>query len=140
MNPQMNRASQLRDIERGKEALAAISVYFRREIVQTLAKRMFTENELREVWLILDAYKNATGELADRVYLDALKLSDGSLKKLKELIEAAKRDPREVILPAETPAASTLGFVGYAMLSDDEKDRVTSEDLQQYLSWIENSK
>jgi hypothetical protein len=132
-----NRASQARDIERGKRELATLRPYFRCEIVESIVRRLFP-NQVGDTWQILNDYQGDSGEVSSRIHLDALKLSEGNQDKLKENINAAKRDFREVILPAENPRASGLGFVAYVRLSDEEKDRVTNEDLKEYLNWIEN--
>jgi len=133
----INRAAEARDIERGKRVMAKLWPHFRREVVESIVKRLFPEHEAGEIRQILNDYQGDSEEGSSRIHLDALKLSDGSREKLREKIKAAKQDSREVILPAENPKSTDLGWVAYLRLSDEEKDRVTNEDLNQYLNWIE---
>lgn len=133
----INRESQARDIERGERRLATLKPYFRRELVESIFKKLFPD-EGGEVWQILNDYKDDSEEGSSRIHLAALKLSDGSREGLRENIINAKRDFRDVIVPAESPRVSDLGLVAYVGLSDEEKDRVTDEDLKEYLNWIEN--
>ncbi len=136
MNKALDRAAEAKGIERGNRALAALKPYFRRHVVESIVKRIFPETELAQVWQILNAYEREP-ELSARIHLGALKLSGGSQDKLKDWIRAANQDAREVILPAEDPKKSDLGFVDYVRLSDEEKDALTNDDLKQYLDWIE---
>ena len=69
--------------------------------------------------------------------LAILKLSDGNRDKLRTLLAAAKSDYRDVIGPAEYPGQSREGFVRLVTLSEAEKERISDEDYQQYLEWLE---
>lgn len=137
MSQANNRASQARDVERGKRDVATRTPYFQREIVESIVKRLFPD-QVGEIWQILNDFEGDSEEGSCRIRLDALKLSGGHRDKLKENINAAKSDFREVLVLAENPRASGLGIVAYVRLSDEEKDRLTDEDLKEYVTWVEN--
>lgn len=66
-------------------------------------------------------------EASCRLMLDALKLSQGNLLKLRLWMEAARHDPRDLIAAAEYPRE--LG----------EKDKGARQtDLDDYIGWLRN--
>jgi hypothetical protein len=67
-------------------------------------------------------------EAACRLMLDALRVSEGDMVKLRMWIEVARVDPRDLIAAAEYPLELTTG---------DESAR--SADLSDYLDWIARS-
>ena len=136
MTGAINRVSEARGIARGERELATLRPFFRRKIVERIVKRMFPQHQQGEIWKILNRYPSESEEIASRIHLDALKLSGGSADRLIELIDTAKQDRRDVIIPAENSRLHALGVVAYAGLSDDEKDRISNEDLNEYLDWI----
>jgi hypothetical protein len=75
----------------------------------------------------------------ERVHLAALKLSVGSLERLANLIEEAKRGYPEVVLRAEHPAECAAEARSNAGQADDtDSDRATrrAQDMQQYWEWL----
>ena len=63
----------------------------------------------------------------------ALKLSEGSPDRLRELIAHAKRDYRDVLAWAEYPE-EMRGFTW--RLPPDEQARIRTADRAQYLAWL----
>lgn len=71
-----------------------------------------------------------------RVQLAIIKLSGGQLEKLKNLIEVAKIDWRDVLAWAEYPtefAAATWN------LKEDEVAEIRGRDREQYQRWIQGN-
>ena len=76
---------------------------------------------------------------ADRVALAILKLSDGDESKIANLVVAAKRDYRDVLLWAEYPTEAKTLWSLHPELTEDEKQRlddIRRQDRQQYLAWL----
>ena len=72
------------------------------EDVERIVRRDFPADQNSTVATLLDEYKKAHSDSA-RVQLAALKLADGSLKKLSISLESARRDYRDVLVGAECP-------------------------------------
>ena len=138
MPARIDRAAEATGIQRGTRPLSIMRSFFNREVVERIIKRDFPQRSVSEVMDILDRYEAADEELSWRTRLDALKLSEGSLEKLKQQIGEARRDFREVVMPAETPRIFA-DVVAYARLPEDEKDRTSQEDLNEFLSWVQRS-
>lgn len=102
--------------------------------VKRIILRDFPQYDPRVVIDILKEYKTETSGI--RVQLAALKLSDGNLEKLKEWIAQANMDFRDVIMAAEYPKFSRIGFVGIEKLKRGEKSKLEEEDWQQYHKWL----
>jgi hypothetical protein len=71
-----------------------------------------------------------------RVHLAILKLSDGDIRRVREHIEAAKSDFRDVIFPAECPESCAISFVDVARLRPAEREALKLRDWQQYERWF----
>ena len=138
MPVRIDRAAEARGIQRGTRQLSMMRPFFNRQVVERITKRDFPQYSESEVLDILNQFKVDDDELSWRTRLDALKLSEGSLEKLKEQIGEARRDFREVVMPAETPRIFA-DVVAYARLPEDEKDRTSEEDLNEFLSWVQKS-
>ena len=77
-----------------------------RDLVLSEAKKLFLQENPDGILAILDEYGVASHERGrDRVQLAILKLSDGNLDDLRYWVQVAKRDYRDVLGPAENPAA-----------------------------------
>jgi hypothetical protein len=139
MSMKIDRAAEARDIERGNRQISLSRPFFTHEVVERIIKRDFHYHSESEVLGTLNEYKSDDDEGTSRVQLAALKLSEGSLHKLKQFIEEAKRDFRDVVGPAETPRLLAVDPVVYLGLPEDEKDRITDEDLDEYLSWVQKT-
>lgn len=122
--------------EMGARELASKKPFFRREIVVAKVHSLFPGHLPEKILQLLDEYKPRFAETAPRVQLAILKLSNGDLNLLRHHLDAAKRDYRDVILPAENPEFLRVGIADWIALSEDEKERITDSDVHQYLEWI----
>jgi len=112
--------------------------FFRREVIQDKVKSLFPAHGTAEILCLLDEYGTESWQCErERVQLAVLKLSEGNLELLRDHLNAAKSDFRDAIVPAEYPGQSQDGFVGWAKLSEAEKERISNEDNQQYLAWLQ---
>jgi len=92
----------------------------------------------QEIMEVLDQYgAESTERGRARVQLAILKLSEGEIERLADLVAMAKRDYRDVLAYAEYPEAMKLGFVGMQALSPEESEAVRRRDREQYRSWLE---
>jgi hypothetical protein len=89
----------------------------------------------------LDRYGLAPHEReADRVLLAIIKLSAGDERKIADLLIAAKRDYRDILLWAEYPTEANTLWSLHPNLTDDEQTRlddIRRQDRRQYLAWLE---
>ena len=60
---------------------------------------------------------------------------DGSEAELREQIDAAKRDWRDVLNAAEYPEASRR-LLEYSKLDETTRERVDKRNREQYLAWL----
>ena len=137
MERRIDRESEARSAERADRVLAVLTPLFTRDTVRRIIRREFPQNTETEVCDILKGFNSESEELSCQVHLDSIKLSEGSLAKLQQLVELANLDFRDVILPAENPRLLNMDFVAYADSSEDEEDRITNEDLNDYVTWIQ---
>jgi hypothetical protein len=75
----------------------------------------------------------------DRVRLAILKLSEARLDRVVELVDAAKRDFRDVLMWAEYPAEGQALWALRSRLSDEEHrrlDELRRQDRQDYQDWL----
>ena len=103
-------------------------------LVETLVARLFTPEVRAEVSSVLAQYGTQTHEREEiRVRVAALKLSNGSSTRLRELIAHAKRDYRDVLAWAEYP--EELRSPTWR-LPAAEQARIRTADRAQYLAWL----
>ena len=72
--------------------------------------------------------------------LAILKLCEGRRDRVRELVAAAKRDSRDVLMWAEYPAEGQALWSVHAHLSDEERRRLEAlreQDRRQYQEWLE---
>jgi hypothetical protein len=103
-------------------------------------------NKIRQYWpdedpqailAILNQYGTEEMERGrTRVHLAILKLSEGELSKLPNLVVMAKRDYRDVIAYAEYPEQMRLGFVKMRELSPEQRKALKKRDTKQYAEWL----
>ena len=77
---------------------------------------------------------------APRVRLAVLKLCEGRLEKLPELIAAAKTDYRDVLMWAESPGEGQALWALRPDLSEEERqrlERLRASDRQSYREWLD---
>lgn len=83
------------------------------ESVQRAVERDFAGREREEAAALLSSYGGEPHHReTDRVLLDILRLAAGDIAQVRELVERAKRDFRDIILWAEHPAESRLDTPG----------------------------
>jgi hypothetical protein len=105
--------------------------------VLRILERDFHSEDRGEALRLLDDYDVAIDARGvARVHLAILKLSHGSIRGLREQIDVARSDPRDVISPAEYPEFDALGFVGISRLSPEEREALKLRDWQQYERWL----
>ena len=137
MSIRIDRVSEARGLERGNRVLAMLKPFFCRETVRRIIQRELPQHAESQVLEVLSAYKSESEELTCRIYLGAVRLSDGRLDKLREVIREAKQDFRDVLGGAENRSFYEMDVVAYENHSEDEKDRIADEDLNDYLRWLQ---
>jgi hypothetical protein len=76
---------------------------------------------------------------ATRVRLAILKLSEGQAERVAELVAAAKRDYRDVLMWAEHPGEGRALWALRPGLTPEERgrlSRIREEDREQYREWL----
>lgn len=73
----------------------------------------------------------------ERVRLAILKLCAEDVHRLDDLVEAAKRDYRDVIAWAEYPEEIKAGYLAVSKLSPEEQAALRKRDREQYVKWLE---
>jgi len=107
------------------------------EDVARVVRRDFPAERIAEVFTILDEYGTERWHSeAPRVRLAALKLAAGSIEQLRNEIETAKRDYRDVLAWAEYPEYSKDMPHIHEQRSEDERQRIMDADLSQYQDWF----
>ena len=101
--------------------------------VERIIQRDYPEEEQDNVISILSEYKSRTPH---RVQMSALKNSDGNVQNLKQQIELANTDFRDVIMPAEYPMFwEKVGFDS-DKFSKQQLKEIIELDWNQYQSWL----
>ena len=99
--------------------------------VERIVRRDYPAERFAEVMAILNQYGTETGGCEiHRVPLAVLKLADRKLDALREYVEAAKTDYRDVISWAEYP-----GYNWQTKLPAAEQKRIVDGDWKQYIAW-----
>ena len=103
-------------------------------LVEALVARLFAPGVRAEAASVLAQYGTQTHEREEiRVRVAALKLSEGSPTRLRELVAHAKRDYRDVLAWAEYPEEMrSLTW----RLPPAEQARIRTADRAQYLAWL----
>lgn len=104
------------------------------EFVATLIRRLFDSAERDSAATILGQYGVLPHEREQiRVRVAALKLSQGDLGRLREAVEHARRDYRDVLAWAEYPEELRRPTW---RLRAEEVHGIRARDLTQYLDWL----
>lgn len=104
------------------------------ELVDALVARLFRPEVRAEAAGLLGQYGTQAHEREEiRVRVAALKLSDGSPDRLRDLITRAKQDYRDVLAWAEYPE-EMRGLTW--RLPAAEQARIRAADRAQYLAWL----
>jgi hypothetical protein len=105
--------------------------------VDRVVRRSFPEREHDQVRKLLsELSENNCLSLWIRARLAVLKLSDGDVSEVQKQIRPALVDCRDVIAPAESPRFWKIGFKGYRILSQQEKQKLIDEDFEDYEQWL----
>ena len=104
------------------------------EDVMRIVKREFPAEEFATVMTILNEYGARYNDNPSPTRLAALKLANGSVPRLRALIESAKRDYRDVITPAVFPSYSKIG----RDLSERKRRKILESERQQYEDWLQH--
>lgn len=139
MSQVMSRESEARMVKRAKQVLENKQPYFQRDVVESKVRTLFSIAIVPEVLNILNEYQAFSDQHSARVQLAVLRLSGSDLEKLREQVNLAKLDFRDVIVPAEDPGILRLGMGAWYALSDDEKEKLSNEDHKQYMDWIQRA-
>lgn len=102
------------------------------EDVVRIVKREFPAEEFATVMAILNEYVARYNDNPSPTRLAALKLANGSVTRLRALIESAKRDYRDVIMPAVCPSYTKIG----RNLSERKRRKIFENERQQYEDWL----
>jgi len=103
-------------------------------VVGQLVARIFSLEQQTAASDLLARYGSLPHEKEpDRVRVAALKLCQGSLAKLEELINHARRDYRDILAWAEYPE-EMRGATW--RLPAPEQTRIRADDRAQYLAWL----
>lgn len=104
--------------------------------VERVVRRDFAREQFADVMTLLGECGAKNGQRGGpRVQLAALKLAQGSVEKLKPLVESAKRDYRDVLVWAEYPNYHKIGF-RVRELPNKEQRRIIDSDWKQYEGWL----
>jgi hypothetical protein len=111
------------------------------DVVRVVA-RDFPQTAALEVLSLLRQFQNlvqpeATDDQNARFHLAILKLAEGQLDRISELVSVANLDFRDVISYAEYPAFMANGaFVGADRLNEKERKQLIQRDWDQYHEWF----
>ena len=112
-----------------------------REDVARKLEAMWPDPQLRrEALSELQRYGDEPHEREpERVRLAILKLCEGRLERVVELVVGAKRDYRDVLMAAEYPSEAQALWSLRPKLTEDERRRLEDlrrQDRHQYLEWL----
>jgi hypothetical protein len=100
-------------------------------------KRMWPETNPEEIIELLNQYGTESWESGRaRVQLAILKLSEGNVDRLPELVRMAKRDWRDVLAYAEYPEEMRTHPLEMQKKSPQETKAIRKRDRQQYEEWL----
>ena len=111
-----------------------------REIARKVDAMWNDPAERERVLAALQEYGQETYEReVERVRLAILKLCDARVDRVAEIVGAAKRDYRDVLMWAEYPGEGQAHWALRSDLSKEERLRLEElrrQDRQQYLDWL----
>jgi hypothetical protein len=104
--------------------------------VERVVRREFPDEQFAEVMALLNEYGTQKWQRGvPRVQLATLKLAQGSVEKLRTLVESTKRDYRDVLVWAEYPAYHKIGFRVRELPIRKQREIIDS-DWKQYEEWL----
>ena len=84
----------------------------------------------------LPFHEDADPQKLERVRLAVVKLSGGNLAELRNQVDVAKRDWRDVLAIAEEPEAFEIGWVALSDLDAEARAALNARDQKQYKDWL----
>lgn len=102
--------------------------------IKRIIERDFPKTLRKEIESILETYKAESVGGRNRVYASILKLSGGNVELLKNNIEKANKDYRDIIALAEYPSYSEHAFEHN--LPSGRKEQFIIDDWTQYEEWL----
>ncbi len=114
------------------------------ESVTRKVKQLFPAHEQAEAIRLLEKecgrnlpfHEDDNARGLERVRLAVLKLAGGNLSGLRQQIEVAKGDWRDVLNMAEYPETSGMGLVEFSRLDEESRRELEERDRQQYEEWL----
>ncbi len=106
------------------------------ELVEKKVKQLFAPKDWPEVWAILKSVQNSSAMSTTRIELAMLKVSNGSLEKLRGALKLAERDPRDIIVGAEYLYQMKCRPKKNQKWSEEAHRQAVEKDRQQYLNWL----
>jgi len=104
--------------------------------VERIVRRDFPSEQVAEVVAVLNEYGTESWQReTHRVRLAVLKLAAGNMEKLRQGIETAKKDYRDVLAYAEYPGYMSRA-PGPGTRPPDEVQRIVDADWKQYQDWL----
>jgi hypothetical protein len=111
-------------------------VDYNRGLVIAKVRQCFPNEDQEKIMGILDLYgKESHVRELERVQIAILKLSGGDLENLREYVEVAKSDFRDVLASAEYPEEMSKNT--WKMSDEEEVKRIQERDRQQYIDWLQ---
>jgi len=100
--------------------------------VERILRRDFPAKDVTRVESLL---RELGPRMSARVVLAVLKLSNGSIQAVRENVEAARLDWRDIIAEAEYPTYLRR-VPGAGRLSPQQRDQIIQADWEQYARWL----
>jgi hypothetical protein len=97
-------------------------------------KQLFPDEMAEEVFRILDGY---SGPERERVQLAVLKCAGTDHEKVREGIELASQDYRDILAFTEYPRQMAIPPNSFLAMSPGEKQVLLQADRDEYHSWLE---
>jgi hypothetical protein len=123
---------------RGVTADTQIAMAVSRDDVVRKVGELFPDSERASMLRLLDRYPGDTPEGRARVQLAILKLAKGQTADLKDWVDVACVDFRDVLASAEYPRQFKLSFVDFDALPAPDRARIVAEDRAEYLAWLDS--
>jgi hypothetical protein len=106
--------------------------------VERIARRDFPARASEALAILAEYGPERWHNEPERVRIAALKLANGNLKRLRQTIETAKCDYRDVLAPAEYPNYERF-VPGPGTGPSAEVQRIIDADWQQFQEWFNRS-
>jgi len=105
--------------------------------VERIVRRDYSERKFDSVMAVLKGYEESTSGRRERprVQLAALKLANGDVEALRNYVNKAIQDFRDVLGPAEYPEYSKKGALR-GQLPAAEAQGIIDSDWKQYEDWL----